>query len=362
MVSPPPVAEIADGTREERAKRRVAIWLFSVSFLVFAMIVVGGVTRLTHSGLSITEWEPFIGTVPPLTDADWRVQFEKYQLTPEFKQRNFDMTVEDFKPIFWMEYGHRLLGRVIGLAYLLPLVYFFATRQIPRGKGGWLLGLFFLGGLQGAVGWYMVASGLVDDPRVSQFRLTAHLSIAVLIFAALFWMALSLARPGPDGTPQRRAALPKQLAYGIIGLVAMMVLTGGFVAGIRAGLAYNTFPLMNGHVIPPEILMLEPWWANLFNNMATVQFNHRLFAWALMFTVPALAWLVWRRVADPVPRLAATLLLGWLAIQVSLGVATVLLRVPVPVGAAHQGGAIVFLALALWTAYELRRVAGRTPS
>jgi cytochrome c oxidase assembly protein subunit 15 len=343
---------------EARSRRRVAGWLFAVSFLVFAMIVLGGVTRLTHSGLSITEWEPFIGTVPPLSDADWQVQFEKYQLTPEFKLRNFDMTVEDFKPIFWMEYAHRLLGRVIGLAYFLPLVWFFVTRQVPRGTGGWLIALFVLGGLQGALGWYMVASGLVDDPRVSQYRLTAHLSLAFLIFAAAFWMALGLARSPHRGAARPEAAAPRVLAYAVVGLVALMVVTGGFVAGIRAGLAYNTFPLMNGHLMPPEIFMLEPWWLNLFNNMATVQFNHRLFAWLLIFTVPVLWWLVRRRVSEPAARLASSLLLAWLAVQVGLGIATVLLRLPLPIAASHQGGAVVFLALALWTAFELRRLGG----
>lgn len=345
----------ADAAREQRARRRVAAWLYAVCALLFFMVVLGGVTRLTHSGLSITEWEPFIGTVPPLSDADWRLQFEKYQLTPEFKLRNFDMTVEDFKPIFWMEYAHRLLGRVIGLAYLLPMVYFFVTRQVPRGMGGPLVGLFVLGALQGAVGWFMVASGLVDDPRVSQYRLTLHLSLAFVIFAAALWLALTLSRPARPGPPPAGPRLPRRLAYLVVGLVAMMVVTGGFVAGIRAGLAYNTFPLMNGHFVPPEILMLEPWWANLFNNMATVQFNHRLFAWLLIFCVPALWWTVRRQVDDRTARLASTLLLAWLAVQVGLGVAAVLLRIPVPVAAAHQGGAVVFLALALWTAFELKR-------
>lgn len=345
-----------DAAGDRRAQLRVAAWLFTICLLVFAMIVLGGVTRLTHSGLSITEWEPFIGTVPPLSEADWQRQFEKYRLTPEFKLRNFDMTVEDFKPIFWMEYAHRLLGRVIGLAYLLPMLYFFATRQVPRGMGGWLIALFLLGGLQGAVGWFMVASGLVDDPRVSQYRLTLHLSLAFLIFACALWLALSLSRPLPRGPARVAARLPAALAYAVVGLVAMMVLTGGFVAGIRAGLAYNTFPLMNGHFVPPEIFLLDPWWANLFNNMATVQFNHRLFAWLLIFTVPVLWWLVRRRADDTAARLASTLLLAWLGVQVSLGVAAVLLRIPVAVAASHQGGAVVFLALALWTAFELRRL------
>ena len=240
------------------------------------MVVVGGVTRLTHSGLSIVEWQPIVGTLPPLSQADWQETFGKYRLTPQYLQVNKGMTLEEFKGIFWWEYWHRLLGRVIGVVFLVPLLWFIARREIPPGYAGKLFGIFLLGGLQGALGWYMVKSGLVDDPRVSQFRLTAHLGLALAIFAAMLWAGLSLIYPSrakwelvPD--PSTRA-----WAIGVALLVFVMALSGGLVAGIRAGFAYNTFPLMNGRLVPPEIFMLEPWWRNFFWNMATVQFDHRV--------------------------------------------------------------------------------------
>ncbi len=332
-------------------RRPVAAWLFACCLLVFAMVVVGGATRLTHSGLSIVEWQPFIGTVPPITDADWAAQFEKYKLTPEFKLRNHDMDVEGFKSIFWWEYFHRLLGRFIGVAFLLPFLYFWARGRIDRPLGWKLAGIFALGGLQGFMGWYMVASGLVDDPRVSQFRLTAHLGLALVIFAAMFWVAHGLLRPAPSGAPAplRRAGLA------FAALVLAMALTGGLVAGIRAGFAYNTWPLMNGHVVPPEILMIEPWWMNFGYNMATVQFVHR----TLALVVLACSWiLAWRVFATPAAgreaRLAAGTLAGVTLAQVSLGIATLLAVVPVGLGTAHQGGAVVVLAASLWLARALR--------
>jgi cytochrome c oxidase assembly protein subunit 15 len=332
-------------------RRPVARWLFACCLLVFAMVVVGGATRLTHSGLSIVEWQPFIGTVPPLSDADWAAQFEKYRLTPEFRLRNHDMDVEGFKSIFWWEYFHRLLGRLIGVAFLVPFLYFWARGRIDRPLGWKLAGIFLLGGLQGGLGWYMVRSGLVDDPRVSQFRLTAHLGLALVIFASMFWVAHALLRPAPSGAPPalRRAGLA------FAGLVLAMALTGGIVAGIRAGLAYNTWPLMNGHVVPPEILMLEPWWVNFGYNMATVQFVHR----TLALVVLASAWLLaWRVRARPglgrEARVAAAVLAAVVPVQAGLGISTLLAGVPVALGTAHQGGAVVVLASALWLARALR--------
>jgi cytochrome c oxidase assembly protein subunit 15 len=331
--------------------RPVAAWLLACCALVFAMVVVGGATRLTHSGLSIVEWQPFIGTIPPLDAADWAAQFEKYKLTPEFRLRNHAMDVEGFKTIFWWEYFHRLLGRLIGVAFLLPLLYFWARGRLDRPLGRKLAGIFVLGGLQGAMGWYMVKSGLVDDPQVSQFRLTAHLGLALVIFAAMFWVAHGLLRPAPSGAPAglRRAGLA------FAGLVLAMALTGGLVAGIRAGFAYNTWPLMNGHWVPPEILMIEPWWRNFGYNMATVQFVHR----TLALVVLAGAWLLaWRVLASPATpreaRLAAGTLAGVTLAQVALGIATLLAAVPVGLGTAHQGGAVVVLAAALWLARALR--------
>lgn len=331
-------------------RRAVAAWLLACAALVFAMIVLGGVTRLTHSGLSIVEWQPIVGTLPPLTDAQWQTAFEAYRQTPEYRLVNRGMSLDDFKGIFWWEYFHRLLGRLIGVAFAVPFAWFALRGYVDRRLAWKLAGVLVLGGLQGAMGWYMVKSGLVDDPRVSQFRLTAHLSLAFLIFAALLWTGLSLLdRSGPPG----RAASPRPLAWTVTGLVAYMVATGGFVAGIRAGKAYNTFPLMNGHFVPPEIFMLEPWWRNFFYNMATVQFDHRLGAWVLAFLVPWLWWQV-RAAQDSRTRLAAHLLLGMLAVQITLGALTVLNAVPVGLGAAHQGGAALLLACALALNHALR--------
>jgi heme a synthase len=347
---PPAVARA-----ENALTRPVAAWLFVCCVLVFAMVVVGGVTRLTHSGLSITEWQPIVGTLPPLSDAAWQDAFAKYQRTPEYRQVNQGMELAAFKGIFWWEYFHRLLGRSIGVAFLLPLVWFGLRRRIPRAYAWPLAGIFVLGGLQGAMGWYMVQSGLVDDPRVSQFRLTAHLGLALVIFAGMLWVALSLVQPQrmAAATPSQRSV--RRFARGVAALVFAMALTGGFVAGIRAGFAYNTFPLMNGALVPPEILMLEPWWKNFFWNMATVQFDHRLLAWALAFLVPALAWKL--AATGGVPARARTggyLLVALLAVQIALGVSTLLLVVPLPLAALHQAGAVLVFAAALNVAHAVR--------
>jgi len=333
----------------------VALWLFVCCALVFAMVVVGGVTRLTHSGLSIVEWQPIVGTLPPLSDAQWQETFAKYQLTPEYQQVNKGMSLAEFKGIFWWEYFHRLLGRLIGVVFLAPLLWFIARRDIPPGHAWKLFGIFVLGGLQGAMGWYMVKSGLVDDPRVSQFRLTAHLGLALAIFAAMFWVGLSLVHPRRAtvaSAPQRSV---RAWAIGVAALVSVMALSGGFVAGIRAGFAYNTFPLMNGHLVPPEIFMIEPWWRNFFWNMATVQFDHRAIAWLLAVLAPALWWKL--RTTDGLPsraRWGGHLLVALVAVQIALGIATLLLVVPIPLAAAHQAGAVLVLAAALNVAHALR--------
>jgi|APFre7841882724_1041349.scaffolds.fasta_scaffold00144_3 cytochrome c oxidase assembly protein subunit 15 len=344
----PPVA----GSQVSRVaqQRAVAAWLLVCAALVFAMVVVGGVTRLTNSGLSIVEWQPIVGTLPPLTDAQWHAALEAYRQTPEYRLVNRGMSLDDFKGIFWWEYFHRLLGRFIGLAFAVPFAWFALRGYVDRRLAWKLAGILVLGGLQGAMGWYMVKSGLVDDPRVSQFRLTAHLSLAFLIFATLLWTALSLL--DRSGTP-RGAAAARPLAWTVTGLIAYMVATGGFVAGIRAGKAYNTFPLMNGHFVPPEIFILEPWWKNFFYNMATVQFDHRIGAWLLALLVPWVWWKV-RAVGDVRARLAAHLLLGMLVAQITLGALTVLNAVPVALGASHQGGAVVLLGFALALNHALR--------
>jgi cytochrome c oxidase assembly protein subunit 15 len=343
-------------TRDARAPRTVALWLLACCALVLAMVVVGGVTRLTHSGLSIVEWKPIMGTLPPLNQEQWLDAFAKYQLTPEYLRVNHGMDLSEFKGIFWWEYFHRLLGRMIGLVFIAPLLWFWARRQIDRPLAIKLLGIFVLGGLQGAMGWYMVQSGLVDDPRVSHLRLTAHLGLALLIFAAMQWVALDLRYA------HRTPALPatrgmRWHAAGLTLLIFVMSLSGGLVAGIRAGSAYNTFPLMNGNVVPPEIFMIEPWYLNFFNNMATVQFDHRLIGWLLAFLTPWLWWRMRTQVTDTRVRCAADLLLAMLVIQIALGIATLLLFVPIPLAAAHQGGAVLLLAAVINATHALGREA-----
>jgi cytochrome c oxidase assembly protein subunit 15 len=336
------------------ARRGVATWLFVCCALVFAMVVVGGVTRLTHSGLSITEWQPIVGTVPPLSESAWSGAFTRYQATPEYRDVNRGMTLREFKGIFWWEYFHRLLGRGIGVAFLLPYLWFLLRRRIPPGYAKPLAGIFVLGGLQGALGWFMVESGLVSDPRVSQFRLTAHLGLAFLIYAAMLWTGLSLMFTGRADWDLPGVRRARRLAFGVAALVFVMVLSGGFVAGIRAGFAYNTFPLMQGRWVPPEIMLLSPWWRNFFWNLATVQFDHRMIAWLLAFSIPYTWWQVHRSRAPLRARRGAAVLVAGLAVQVSLGIATLVNVVPVPLAAMHQAGALVVFTLALNVAHALR--------
>jgi cytochrome c oxidase assembly protein subunit 15 len=325
-------------------RRAVAAWLLACAALVFAIVVVGGITRLTESGLSIVEWQPIAGALPPLSQADWETLFAKYRATPQFARAFPDMDLEGFKRIFWWEYLHRLLGRAIGLVFLVPFLWFLLRGRLDRPLAWKLAGIFVLGALQGALGWYMVKSGLVAEPRVSHFRLTAHLGLALAIFAAELWIALDLLRP-------RTGARPAGFALALAGLVYLMALSGGFVAGLRAGHAYNTFPLMNGHLVPPETFMLEPWWRNFLWNVAAVQLAHRAFFWLLLVIVP----LLWWRLRDSEARLPAHCLLGMFALQATLGISTLVLKVPIPLAAAHQGGAVLLLAAALWTAHAARR-------
>jgi heme a synthase len=334
-------------------QRPVAAWLLACCVLVFAMVVVGGVTRLTQSGLSIVEWQPVAGALPPLDANQWQELFLKYQQTPQYRLVNQGMSLAEFKGIFWWEYFHRLLGRLIGVAFLLPLAWFAWRGRVARALAARLAGIFVLGALQGAMGWYMVQSGLVDDPRVSQLRLAAHLGTALLIYAALLWIALDLIHP-PRARMAGTSRGLRAFAAALTALIGVMALSGALVAGTRAGLAYNTFPLMNGTLVPPDILALEPWYRNLYANVSTVQFDHRLIAWLLAFLVPWLCLRAWREAAAPRVKLAAALLLGALALQVALGISTLLLAAPLPLAAAHQAGALLVLSAALYLLHSLR--------
>ena len=343
-------------------ERPIAAWLITCCALVFALVVLGGVTRLTRSGLSIVEWQPIVGTLPPLTSTDWQALFLKYQQTPEYQKVNPGMTLDGFKGIFWLEYFHRLLGRLIGVAFFAPFLYFLWRRALALPLALKLGGVFLLGALQGVLGWYMVASGLIDDPRVSQYRLTAHLSLAIAIYGAMLWVALDLLFPEAG----RSVALQglrrvRRLAWAVTILVIAMVVTGGFVAGIRAGYAYNTFPLMNGNLIPPELFRIEPWYLNFFNNMATVQFDHRLIAWLLAFAVPWLWYEAGRAGLPARTRPLTHLLLAAIAVQIALGIATLVQIVPVALAAAHQAGALVVLTVALAVNHSLRIVDAMPP-
>jgi cytochrome c oxidase assembly protein subunit 15 len=320
----------------DRDRYLVAGWLFFCAALTFAVVLVGGVTRLTRSGLSIAEWQPLIGVLPPLSPADWEALFARYRETPEFRLVNFNMTLEGFKGIFWWEYIHRLLARVIGLVFLVPYLFFLWRKKLDRPLA-WKLGaIFVLGAVQGAMGWVMVQSGLVDDPKVDPLRLTAHLGIALAIFAAELWLALQLVSP--------RERPFEKLALALAFLIFAMALSGGMVAGLRAGYAYNTFPLMNGRLVAQEFMQLDPWWHNFLYDRATVQVVHRALFWILALLVLP-AW--WRARHRP----AASVLLAAFIVQAALGISTLLLGVPVALGAAHQGGAVLLLAAAVWNAH-----------
>ena len=339
-------------------RRQIAIWLFVCSAMVFTTLIVGGVTRLTHSGLSIVEWQPIVGALPPLNQSEWDATFDKYKLTPEYQQVNHQMSLDEFKVIFFWEYWHRNLGRLIGVAFFFPFCYFALRRALDWPLARKLIGIFVLGGMQGAMGWYMVKSGLVDDPHVSQFRLTAHLSLAFLIFVAQMWVALDLLNPRSTGGFSSSVRALQKFALALVYLLAYMIVSGGFVAGIRAGKAYNTFPLMNGSFVPPEIFDMEPWYLNFFYNMATVQFDHRLGAWIFAFVVPWL-WLKLRAKAvageiSSQARLASNVMLVAVAGQITLGILTVLNAVPVGLGASHQAGSMVVMATLLWLNHALR--------
>lgn len=344
-----------------RSDALVALWLWLVAALVFAMIVVGGATRLTDSGLSITEWRPILGAIPPLSDADWQAAFDLYKQIPEYTQVNKGMSLADFKFIYWWEWSHRFLGRFIGIAFALPLAYFWLSGRLRAGLAPKLVALLALGALQGFVGWYMVQSGLVDRVDVSQYRLALHLSIAFAIFGLLIWLALDLSTGDRPVRLQTVTPWQRRMAWLLLALVFLQVALGAFVAGTKAGLVYNTWPLMNGRLIPEGMSHLSPWYLNLTENHGVIQFDHRMVAYLLI----GLAIWHWRsisRTADDemLTRSATALMLALLA-QAALGIWTLLAAmgsIPIGLGLAHQGGGAVVMAMAVWHLFAIRR-AGR---
>ena len=339
-----------DATSSSSRDHAVALWLLSCCALVFAMVVLGGVTRLTGSGLSMVDWRPVVGWLPPLGDEQWQQSFELYQQSPEYQKVNSHMNVGDYKKIFWLEYLHRLLGRLIGIIFFVPFVVFAIRGYIRRHEWPKYLLMFVLGGLQGVLGWYMVKSGLVNDPHVSQYRLTAHLVAAFLIYAYMLWVALSLLYPLRDGA--RHPWFGKTV--GLTGLITLTIISGGFVAGLKAGKIYNTFPMMGDHWMPPGLTTLEPGWRNLTENATTVQFDHRLLA-ITTFLMIVVYWLRARKTDLPVRAAKATnALLHTGVLQVALGISTLIFSVPLVLAASHQAVAMLLFTVALTLLHSLR--------
>ncbi len=344
-----------------RHDRAVACWLLLCCAMIFAMAVIGAITRLTESGLSIMEWAPVRGILPPLSEAEWARLFALYQQTPEYRELNADMTLGAFREIFWWEYVHRLWGRLIGIVFLLPLVWFALRRRLRPGLAPHLWAVFAIGALQGLMGWYMVASGFAARTDVSQYRLVAHLMIACIIYVYTLWLALGLLRRPSPTNPGRNAAALRFALAALAGLVLLTIASGGFVAGLNAGLIYNTFPLMDGALVPDGYTTLQPWALNLFENHAAVQFNHRALA-ILTLTAAIAAWVWSRRFAlPPRARTAMGLLAAMAAAQVGLGISALLLVVPVWLGALHQAGALALLTFAVWALHGLRQGPDRPP-
>jgi cytochrome c oxidase assembly protein subunit 15 len=336
--------------------RPVALWLIACAIVIFGMILLGGVTRLTGSGLSMVEWRPLMGIIPPLNEAQWLEVFEKYRQFPEYQQINRGMSLDGFKAIFMFEYLHRVLGRLIGLLFFVPLVFFALRGMLRPGLLPALLGLFILGGCQGLLGWYMVQSGLVDRPSVSQYRLAAHLGLAVAIYGLMLWVIFRLLRRPAADAASRAPASPRAVpAAFFVGLVYLMILSGALVAGTDAGFSYNTWPLMGPTFIPEGLYRTDPAWLAAFEDVITIQFNHRMFAYALALLAVGLVVWVLRGESAPRVRLAAWLLLVALVLQLVLGISTLLMRVPVSLGAAHQGGAVLLFSAAIFLAHALSR-------
>ncbi len=332
--------------------RGVVVWLWIVYGFIGAMVLIGGITRLTGSGLSMVDWHPLMGALPPLSEPDWLAVFERYKSSPQYVQVNHWMTLGDFKQIFFWEYFHRLFGRLIGVVFFVPWLYFTLRGQL---RGQWAVRAFIafvLGGLQGLLGWFMVKSGLVDVPAVSHYRLAAHLSLAFFVGAYIVWLALDM-RPGGQRPGDRRL---RRSGWALIGLLTVQIVYGAFMAGTRAGYMYRTWPDMHGVWVPGDVLAMSPAWLNLFENPDTINFVHRTLAWFVAGFAVWLAIAAFRRADATRHRVAAVLLGGGVLVQFVLGVLTVLYGVPVALGSAHQLGAYALLTAALMVVHGQKAV------
>ena len=333
-----------------KSRKAVGLWLLAVTAIILFMVIVGGLTRLTGSGLSITEWQPIMGAIPPLSETAWAEAFEKYRQIPQYAQENAGMTLEGFKNIFWWEWGHRFLGRFLGLFFAVPFLWFAFTGAIARREWSRFVILFALGGLQGAIGWWMVMSGLETRISVAPFRLAIHLGAAVILLGWIFWTALDYLRPAKSGWAPR-------LVIGFIGLIYLQILLGAVVAGLDAGLIYNTWPDMNGRFTPPDAFFYSPWWHNFFENPGLAQFNHRMVAY-IIAGVTILVYI--DAIRQPHKSAAkntgkgATILV---ALQIFLGIVTLLFQAPLGLSALHQTVAALLFCTAVWHAHEMRKAA-----
>ncbi|MCF3639488.1 COX15/CtaA family protein [Rhizobium sp. TRM95111] len=334
----------SDIGRIDANRRLVRGWLAVVLFVLFALVLVGGATRLTESGLSITEWKPIHGVIPPLTAAEWDEEFALYRRIPQYEQLNSGMTVEAFKTIFWWEWAHRLIARSIGIVFALPLAVFWLTGRIERRIRWPLAGLLALGGFQGFIGWWMVSSGLADRVSVSQYRLATHLTIACLIFAGTVWIMRGLSPHSSDAAPTEGS---RRMAGIIAAMAVFQIYLGALVAGLDAGLSYNTWPLMDGAVVPGGLFVQQPWWINLFENPKTVQFVHRLGAYLLFALVLAHMVAALRAAPETTHARRTVLLFGLVCLQAAIGIMTLVLQMPLSWALAHQGGALVVLGFAV---------------
>jgi len=343
--------------------RRIAYWLIVVAIMIYAMVMLGGVTRLTGSGLSMVHWDPIMGVIPPLTHTEWESSFESYKQFPEYKQLNRDMDLSEYKQIFALEYSHRLLGRSIGLVFFIPFLFFYFRRRIKPSLTPKLIIMFVLGGLQGLLGWFMVKSGLVDKPNVSQYRLAAHRLTAILIYCYILWTAWGLLYPNPRNAWAPMIGKLRGQAKALTGIILLMIISGAFVAGTHAGAVFKTFPDMGGHYLPPGLFAMSPWLVNFVENTTTIQFDHRLIA-LIIFIFLSFIWYRSRRYTlTSSTRRALNLLLLVMLAQITLGISTLLSVPTVPVRAGvsillaslHQGGALLLLTTALFVNHSLRK-------
>jgi cytochrome c oxidase assembly protein subunit 15 len=349
------LARPAAGTRS--ADRALAAWLILCAAMIFFMVVIGGITRLTESGLSITEWRPIEGVLPPLSLAQWQAAFARYQAIPQFHAIHAGMSLAQFKGIYFWEYLHRLWGRLIGIVFLLPFLWFLIRGRIARGLWPKLALIFVLGALQGLLGWFMVESGLEHRIEVSQYRLAAHLFAALVIYGAILWVAFDLLAAQPSAASGGRKTTRRVVGWGlnlVLALVAVTLIAGAFVAGLRGGAIYNSFPLMGDHVMPGEYAALSPLWRNWFENPAAAQFDHRVLA-ETTWLVIVLVWAFGRARVAGAARGALDLLAAMATIQAGLGIATLLSVVALLVAVAHQAGAVLLATAALYARHCLRR-------